>query len=83
MFVRFRQQHRRLQANLMQTRRVAGKMQSEHIASLGTVDADVSARERLAFWAKLPESASLASEIASAPTIMPKFTARFTLAFRW
>jgi hypothetical protein len=54
MFVRFRQQHRRLQASLMQTRRVAGKMQSEHIASLGTVDADISVRERLAFWAQLP-----------------------------
>jgi hypothetical protein len=39
----------------MHTRRVAGKMHSEHIASLGSVDADVSVRERLAFWAKLPE----------------------------
>ena len=39
----------------MQTRRVSGKMQSEHIASLGTVGADVSVRDRLAFWAKLPE----------------------------
>ena len=42
-------------ASLMQTRRVAGKVRSEHIASLGSVDADVSVRERLAFWAKLPE----------------------------
>jgi hypothetical protein len=55
MFVRFRQQGRRLQASLMQTRRVSGKMQSEHIASLGSVDAEVSVRERLAFWTKLPE----------------------------
>jgi hypothetical protein len=54
-FVRFRQQGRRLQASLVDTRRVAGKMQSEHIAGLGTVDADVSVRERIAFWAKLPE----------------------------
>ena len=38
----------------MHTQRVAGKMQSEHIAGLGTVDADVSVRERLAFWAELP-----------------------------
>ena len=38
----------------MQTRRVSGKMQSEHIASLGSVDAEVSVRKRLAFWAKLP-----------------------------
>jgi hypothetical protein len=55
MFVRFRQQGRRLQASLTQTRRVSGKMRSEHIASLGSVDAEVSVRERLAFWAKLPE----------------------------
>ena len=55
MFVRFRQQGSRLQASLMQTRRAAGKMVTEHIASLGSVDADVSIRERLAFWSKLPE----------------------------
>ena len=55
MFVRFRQQGRRLQASLTQTRRVSGKMRSEHIASLGSVDAEVSVRQRLAFWAKLPE----------------------------
>ena len=55
MFVRFRQQRRRLQASLMQTQRVPGKMRSEHIASLGSVDAAVSVRERLTFWAKLPE----------------------------
>jgi hypothetical protein len=41
MFVRFQQQGR-LQPSLMQTRRVDGKVRSEHIASLGSVDADVS-----------------------------------------
>ena len=55
MFVRFRQQGNRLQASLMKTRRISGKMHTEHIASLGSVDADVSVRERLAFWAKLPD----------------------------
>jgi hypothetical protein len=55
MFVRFRQQGRRLQPSLMQTRRVSGKIRSEHIASLGSVDVEVSVRERFAFWAKLPE----------------------------
>jgi hypothetical protein len=55
MFVRFRQKGRRLQPSLMQTRRVSGKICNEHIASLGSVGADVSVRERLAFWAKLPE----------------------------
>jgi hypothetical protein len=55
MFVRLRQKGRRLQPSLMQTRRVSGKICNEHIASLGSVGADVSVRERLAFWAKLPE----------------------------
>jgi hypothetical protein len=55
MFVRFRQQRRRLQASLIQARCVAGKPRNEHIASLGSVDADVSIRERLAFWTKLPD----------------------------
>ncbi len=54
MFVRFRNQGRRFQPSLMQTRRIAEKVRSEHVASLGSVDADVSVRERLAFWAKLP-----------------------------
>ena len=54
MFVRFRQQGRRLQASLAQTRRVVGKVQTEHIASLGSVGLDISIRERLTFWAKLP-----------------------------
>ena len=71
MFVRFRQQGNRLQASLMQTRRVSGKMQSEHIASLGWVDAEVSVRERLAFWAKLPERlARLGSRVG--PDDQPK-----------
>ena len=34
----------------MQTRRIAGKVRNEHVASLGSVDADVSVRERLAFF---------------------------------
>ncbi len=55
MFVRFRQQGARLQASLMQTRRASGTIRGEDIASLGSVDADVSVRERLAFWVKLPE----------------------------
>jgi len=66
----------------MQTRRVSGKMQSEHIASLGSVDAEVSVRERLAFWAKLPERFSRLGT-ASAPTIRPRSTPRCTPASRW
>jgi hypothetical protein len=55
MFVRFRRQARRLQVGLVQNRRVAGKVHAEHIGALGSVDAAVSVRGRLAFWAKLPQ----------------------------
>jgi hypothetical protein len=54
MFVRFRKQGHRLGVSLTQTSRVAGKVQSEHIAALGSVDDPPSGRERFAFWAALP-----------------------------
>ena len=50
----------------MQTRRVSGKIHSEHIASLGSVDVGASVRERFTFWAKLPERlARLANRVGS------------------
>jgi hypothetical protein len=55
MFVRFQQQGNRLQPSLMQSRRVGGKPRSEHIASLGSVDVDLSLRGRLAFWSELTD----------------------------
>jgi hypothetical protein len=50
MFVRFRQSRQRLQASLIETRRVGGKVLHEHIASLGSVDVPPSIRGRLTFW---------------------------------
>jgi hypothetical protein len=55
MFVRFRLQGNRLQTSVAQSRRAAGKVQAEHIGALGSVDASLSVRSRLAFWAKLPQ----------------------------
>jgi hypothetical protein len=55
MFVHFRKQGRRLGVSLTQTRRVAGKVHSEHVAALGSVGDPPSVRERFAFWAALPE----------------------------
>jgi hypothetical protein len=82
MFVRFRQQGRRLQASLMQTWRVSEKMQSEHIASLGSVDAEASVRQRLAFWAKLPERlARLGNRVG--PDDQARSTPRCTPASLW
>ena len=66
MFVRFRRQHRRLQASLVQTRRLAGKVRSEHIGTLRSVHAEVSVRERIAFWTKLPgRLAALGNRVSS------------------
>lgn len=53
MYVRFRRQGNRLQASLAQSRRAAGKVHGEHIGALGSVDAEVSLRSRVAFWAKI------------------------------
>jgi hypothetical protein len=50
MFVRFRAAGRRLQASLIETRRIAGKVRHEHIASLGAITAEPSIADRVAFW---------------------------------
>jgi hypothetical protein len=55
MFVRFRTKGQRLQASLVETRRAAGKVVTKHLGGLGSVDADLSVRERRDFWDKLPE----------------------------
>src|SRR5215472_16399574 len=53
MFVRFRQTARRLQASLSVTRRADGRINHEHIASLGSVPLAPSSADRIAFWTKL------------------------------
>jgi hypothetical protein len=55
MFVRFRQTKTRLQASLIRSHRVDGKVRHEHVAMLGTVDAPPSVAERLVFWQRLHE----------------------------
>ena len=55
MFVRFRTTARKLQVSLIATRRSAGNVRQEHIASLGTVPLAPSPFERLAFWTRLHE----------------------------
>jgi hypothetical protein len=51
MFVRFRRVTNRLQANLETTRRVAGKVKAEHLATLGSVPLEPSVADRVDFWA--------------------------------
>jgi hypothetical protein len=53
MFVRLRQSRRRLQCSLIETRRVDGRVRSEHVAGLGGVPVEPSIADRVAFWSAL------------------------------
>jgi hypothetical protein len=55
MFIRFRETKSRLQASLVETRRVDGKVRHEHIAQLGSVPVPPSIADRIAFWKRLHE----------------------------
>jgi hypothetical protein len=64
MHVRARLQYRRIQISLVDTHRVDGKVQQEHIASLGSVPPDMSPADRLAFWTQAhPRLARLGNRI--------------------
>jgi len=54
-FVRFRETQSRLQASLIETRRVECKVRHEHIASLGSISLSLSVADRIGFWARLHE----------------------------
>jgi hypothetical protein len=58
MFVRFRQSRNRLQASLIETRRIAGKVKHEHIAGLGAINPTLAAVDRVAFWKEVYERLS-------------------------
>jgi hypothetical protein len=53
MFVRLRKTTRRLQVSLIETRWAAGKVRSEHVAGLGSIDQPASVAGRIAFWQAL------------------------------
>ena len=55
MFVRFRQTARRprLQVSLIETRRVGGRVEHEHVASLGSVASNPSLVDRAKFWTEV------------------------------
>jgi hypothetical protein len=53
MFVRFRQTPQRLRASILESHRTAGKVASEHVASLGAIALPMTVRGRQAFWAGL------------------------------
>src|ERR1700691_2218521 len=49
----YRQLLRRLQVSIVATRRDGGKVRHEHIASLGSVDGQLSVADRVAFWKRV------------------------------
>jgi hypothetical protein len=55
MFVRFRQTPRKLQVSLIETKRVNGKVQHEHIASLGSIAANPTTTDRIEFFRKFEQ----------------------------
>jgi hypothetical protein len=82
MFVRFRQTPRRLQASVVETRRRAGKVASEHVASLGSIALPMTVRGRQAYWAYLWERLASLSDRISAND-QARSGRRCMGAFRW
>jgi hypothetical protein len=70
MFVRFRQNARRLQVSLVETRRAGGKVKHEHIASLGSIKLPLSIADRIAFWQRLHERLARLSNRIDPATIL-------------
>jgi hypothetical protein len=82
MFVRFRQA-RRLQVSLIETRRIAGKVQHEHVTSLGAVDVPPTVADRVAFWQGLDERLSKLSnriDTATQGKVLGQVHARIPMA---
>lgn len=64
MFTRFKATLSRLQVSLRESRRIADKVKSEHIASLGSIAMPMTIAGRVAFWTALHERlAKLANRI--------------------
>ena len=82
MFVRFRQGARRLQLSLVETRRLNGRVQHEHIGGLGSARLPLSPETRLEFWTKLhPRLARLANRLddAAQATVLAAVHARIPM----
>jgi hypothetical protein len=55
MFVRFRKTGKSLQATVVETHRVDGKVRHEHVATLGSIRWPAETSDRITFWKKLHE----------------------------
>jgi hypothetical protein len=64
MFVRIRQSGQRLQASLVETRRIGGKVLNGHVAGLGSIAVALTPADRIVFWTKLHQRlAALANRL--------------------
>jgi hypothetical protein len=68
MFVRFRQNERRQQVSLLETRRTDGKVRNEHVASLSSVEMPHTIEARIVFWQRLHERLAKLSNRVDAAT---------------
>ena len=56
MFARFRESPRRLQVNVVETRRISvARVRHEHVASLGSIELPLTVAGRMEFWRRLHE----------------------------
>jgi hypothetical protein len=80
MFVRFRSTSAQLQVSLIETRRVTGKVRSEHIAGLGTIAQPATVIDRAEFWQSLHQRLDrLANRIADLTPILTAVHSRIPL----
>ena len=52
-FARVRQTLHKLQVSIVDTRRVGGRVQHEHVAGLGSIETPPSVADRVAFWRRV------------------------------
>jgi hypothetical protein len=80
MFVRFRSTRTRLQASLIQPRRVDGKVRAEHVAALGSIAQPADIIDRVEFWQSLHERlAKLANRLPDPRPVYQAIHARIPL----
>jgi hypothetical protein len=80
MFVRFREKGSRLQVSLIETHRDGGKVQHEHIASLGSIEIPQTIEARIAFWQRLhPRLAKLSNRVTDQAKLLGEIHARIPM----
>ncbi len=80
MFVRFRSARARLQASLVDTHRINGKVRAEHVAALGCIAQPADVVDRVEFWRSLHERlARLATRLPDPEAVYAAIDARIPM----